>query len=187
MATADLLSSQDASAVIKDGRPPLLSTQEASEIIKKHFNFKKVNELSVKSFPSYRDRTYYFQGENPDESYHEFVFKLSNPLSTSLDVMEGVNEVMKHLNSHSLLSPYPLASHTGKELIELSSAELLYNTDHIQSDQKKKMKYPVYVLCFIPGQIFDHVDKAILTPALLSEVGELLGRIDKELMVIVTE
>lgn len=177
-----LLSSQDASAVVKEGRPPHLSTKKVSEIIKKYFNFKEVNELSVKSFPSYRDRTYYFQGENPDESNYEFVFKLSNPLSTSFDVMKGVNEVMKHLNSHSLLSPYPLASHTGAELVELSSAELLSNSDHTQSDQKK-MKYPVFVLSFIPGEIFDHVDKAILTPALLSEVGELLGKIDKELMV----
>lgn len=179
--TEGLFSSPDSSAVIRNGRPPLLSMQEVSKIIKKYFNFKHVDMLSIKSLPSYRDRTYYFQGENPDESNHEFVFKLSNPLSTPLDVMEGVNEVMKHLNSCNLHSPYPIASDTGKALVELSSAELLSDCNHSDS----KMKYPVYVLSFIPGQIFDHVKKEILTPVLLSELGELLGKIDKELMVII--
>ena len=181
MATESYFSSLDASTVVRNGRPPLLSIQEVSEIIKKYFNFKEVDVLSIKSLPSYRDRTYYFQGENPDESNHEFVFKLSNPLSTPLDVMEGVNEVMKHLNSCSLHSPYPVASNTGRALVELSSAELLSDSNH--SD--KKMKYPVYILSFIPGQIFDHVEKEILTPQLLGELGELLGKIDKELMVII--
>lgn len=167
---------------VAEGRPPLLSSKDASLIIKKHFNFDKVNESSIKSFPSYRDRNYYFQGESIGESEFEFVFKLSNPLSTPFDVMDGVNQVMKHLYSCSLLSPYPLTSRTGKELVELSGAELLSDTgsDHAEH---KNMKYPVYVLSFIPGFIFDHVDKKFLTPALLHEVGDLLGKIDKELMV----
>lgn len=49
--------------------------------------------------------------------------------------------------------------------------------------EENTLKYPVYLLSFIPGQIFDHVDKKYLTPALLYEIGELLGKIDKELMV----
>ena len=176
------LPTHDASLVVKEGRPPLLSNQEVTTIIKKHFNFKEVNELSVKCLPSYRDRTYYFRGETPNEANSEFIFKLSNPLATSFDVMEGVTEVMKHLNSCSLVSPCPLASTMGKELVELSSIDLLFNIDQILFD-KRKMKYPVYVLSFIPGYIFDHVEKTILTPAVLSEVGLLLGKMDKELMV----
>jgi Ser/Thr protein kinase RdoA (MazF antagonist) len=50
-------------------------------------------------------------------------------------------------------------------------------------DAENAMKYAVYVLSYIPGKIFDHVDKQCLTPALLHEIGELLGKIDKELMV----
>lgn len=167
------------------GRPPLLSNQDASNVIKKHFNFKKVNEDSIKTFPSYRDRTYYFQGECTDELNNEFVFKLSNPLSTSFAVMEGVIDVMKHLNSHSLFSPYPLASRTGKEIIHLSSPELLSEESSNEDDTNDKeiMKFPVCVLSFIPGKIFDHVDKKFLAPSLLYEVGELLGKINKELMV----
>lgn len=168
---------------VAGGRPPQLSNQDAAAIIRKHFNFKNVDELSIKAFPSYRDRNYYFQGEHTDKSNYEFVFKLSNPLSTTFDVMEGVNGVMKHLSTHSLLSPYPLPSHTGKDLIELSSAQLLSQESGDHDDDEKKMKYPIYVLSFIPGLIFDHVDKKFLTPSLLHEVGELLGKMDKELMV----
>ena len=163
------------------GRPPSLSKHEASVVLTKHFNFKVVNDISIKAFPSYRDRNYFFQGDYTGDSANSFVFKLSNPLSTSFDVMEGVNNVMKHLNSRGLLSPYPLVSHTGKDLIQLSSAELKEGTD---GEQGSTMKYPVFVLSFIPGQMFDHVDKKYLAPALLYEIGELLGRIDKELMVI---
>lgn len=163
------------------GRPPFLSDQQALGIIKKYFNFKEVDKTSIKEFPSYRDRNYYFQGECADESHHEFVFKQSNPLSTTFEVMEGVNAVMKHLHSRSLKTPYPLPSQKGSDLIELSKSELLSNTE--VDDNVPGMKYPVYVLSFIPGEIFDHVDKSSLTPELLTEVGEFLGKMDKELMV----
>ena len=163
------------------GRPPFLSTQQALAAIKKHFIFKEVDESSIKEFPSYRDRNYYFQGECTDESHSEFVFKQSNPLSTTFEVMEGVNAVMKHLHSRSLKTPYPLASKTGSDLIELSKSELLGSDDN--SAEPECMKYPVYVLSFIPGEIFDHVSKALLTPKLLFEIGELLGKMDMELMV----
>lgn len=163
---------------VAKGRPPSLTNEESSTVIARHFNFKEVNEASIKAFPSYRDRNYFFQGESTKSSDNEFVFKLSNPLSSSFSVMEGVNEVMSHLNSHSLQSPYPLSSRTGKDLIQLSSGELRGSTD-----DEKSMKYPVYVLSFIHGEIFDHVDKRYLTPELLYEIGELLGKIDMELMV----
>lgn len=144
--------------------------------------------LSIKAFPSYRDRNYYFQGDYTDHPKNSFVFKLSNPLSTSFEVMESVNHVMKHLHSRSLMSPYPLATQTGEDLIQLSSAQLKESeVDSIEYQVSNEgtdiMNYPVYVLSFIPGHIFDQVDKRHLTPALLCEVGELLGKIDKELMV----
>lgn len=165
---------------VAKGRPPSLTNEESSKVITRHFNFKEANDASIKTFPSYRDRNYFFQGESTESSDNEFVFKLSNPLSSSFSVMEGVNEVMRHLNSRSLQCPYPLSSHTGKDLIQLSSAQLKGSAD---DEDEKAMKYPVYVLSFIPGEIFDHVDKRYLTPELLYEVGELLGKIDKELMV----
>ena len=166
------------------GRPPFLSNQQALMMIKKYFNFKEVCETSIKEFPSYRDRNYYFRGEYTDESHSEFVFKQSNPLSTTFEVMEGVNAVMKHLHSRNLKTPYPLASRTGNELIELSRSDLLAGSANAATDEDVRCnKYPVYVLSFIPGEIFDHVEKHSLTPKLLSEIGELLGKIDKELMV----
>lgn len=106
-----------------------------------------------------------------------------NPLSTSYEVVEGIIKVMKHLTSHKLPCPHPIASCKGNEQIELSGAELLSEGGSYPGSDKERMKYPIYVLSFIPGQVFDHVDKKFLTPALLHEVGELLGKIDKELMV----
>jgi Ser/Thr protein kinase RdoA (MazF antagonist) len=178
------------------GRPPSLSKFETSALLVEHFSFRAVDDVSIKPFPSYRDRNCFFRGDHKTSAADAYVFKLSNPMSTSLDVMDGVNQVMKHLNSSNLLSPYPLASHGGNDLVQLSRVELKkdgYTENQLSKDtiltraepkdDQNTMKYPVYVLSYIPGQIFDHVDKQCLTPALLHEIGELLGKIDKELMV----
>ena len=165
------------------GRPPLLSNDMVSTVMTNYFNFKEVSQLSIRSLPSYRDRTYYLRGETYEDSLYEFILKLSNPFSTSLEVIEGVNEVMKHLYSCGLLSPYPLPSKSGKELVVLTSDALAKNGDQ-KEGVANGLKYPTCVLSFIPGHIFDHVDKVYLTPSLLNEIGVLLGKIDKELMVI---
>ena len=163
------------------GRPPFLSNHDVITLLTNYFNFKKVYESSIKSFPSYRDRTYYFQGEQSDEIVNGYILKLNNPLSTPVEVIDGVNKVMKHLHSRGLLSPCPLVSSTGKDYIKLACDELTSETGNI--DTINKQKYTVCVLSFIPGQVFDHVEKKFLTDTLLHEIGESLGKMDKELMV----
>ncbi len=165
------------------GRPPLLSASAVAQTVTKCFHFKMVDEATFKHLPSYCDRNYYFQGETTlEKGQEEFILKLVNPVCMSYEAIEGIIEVLKHLNSRGLLSPYPLSSRTGTDVIELSSAELLMKKAS-SNEGGEIMKYPVYVLSFIPGEIFDHVDKKYLTPALLYQVGEMLAKIDKDLMV----
>lgn len=164
---------------VAEGRPPFLTNEMVSQIVCKYFNFKSVHPTSIKSFPSYRDRTYYFQGEHADENDHEFILKISNPYSTPSEVIQGVNDVMKHLHSHGLKSPYPMPTRAGDDFISLTSNQLVPGS----CTGTEKLSYHVCVLSFIAGKVFDHVDKKYLTPILMHEVGELLGKMDKELMV----
>ena len=173
------------------GRPPVLRAQDVALIAARYFNFNVVHEDSLKPLPSYCDRNYYFQGEHRNDGGREFILKLANPLSTSYDVIRGIVRLMKHLNSKGLLVPCPLSGQTEEDAIQLSSTEMNKgdrecepsSAEGTDDEQGGTMKYPVFVLSFIPGQIFDHVNKKYLTPALLYEIGELLGRINKELVV----
>lgn len=164
------------------GRPPLLTHKAVSTLVKRYFNFTKVSEHTIKTFPSYSDRNYYFQGENPSERDCEFILKIINS-TTSYQAIDGIVNVMKHLNSQNLPCPGSLDSRTGENSIQLLRTELLSEPCTSSADSDNTMKYPVYVLKFVPGKLFDDVEKEFLTPALLQEVGSLLGKMDKELLV----
>ena len=43
--------------------------------------------------------------------------------------------------------------------------------------------YYVRVLMFVPGDLLHHVDRAYFVPPLLHSIGEMLGKVDKALMV----
>lgn len=178
------------------GRPPPLSRETISRITCKYFNFTKVHGDSIKSFPSYSDRNYYFQGKCMNAASLEFVLKLNNPLYTTFEEMKGICSVMEHLTSHGFSTQHPLTSREGSHIIKLTYAELSgtlednkgietrdSTTDTCGANKREPgFKYFVSVLSYIPGQLFDKVEKRYLTPKLLYEIGELLGRIDQELM-----
>ena len=165
---------------IAAGRPPLLTNKAVSALATYYFNFNSVKESTVKVLPSYYDRNYYLEGKHAVDNSRQFVLKLINPYSTSYQVIEGVIQVMKHLSLCGIACPHPVVSCTGKEVIKLSNTELL---THTNSQNEKSMKYPVFIVSFIPGEVFDHVDKKFLSPELISEVGEMMGKIDEELLV----
>ena len=160
------------------GRPPQLTASAVAMTIKKYFDFSEVYEQTCKVLPSWSDRIWYFQGKITEASAGEYVLKIINPEVASHKATEGALEVMKHLFSRHLLVPCPISSRTGRNSLLLSSADL-FSLE--QGD--KDMRYPVYLLSYIPGKLFDSLEKKHLTPALLYEVGELVGKIDKELMV----
>ena len=178
----------DTSTPTAAGRPPLLSAQQVCALVTRYFNLSNVCKNSVGNLPSYSDRNYHLQGESDDK----YVLKVMNPLCTSCVGVEGILQVLRHLDSCFLATtPHPMTTQSGEYLIELSSAELktgVANAELRTGDNELRtldLKYPVFLLTFIPGLMFDHVDKHFLTPALLYEVGELLGKIDLELMVCI--
>ena len=173
------------------GRPPPLSGEAVCKLICKHFNFKKVAENSVKSFPSYDDRNYYLCGEPWNADGSEFVLKLNNPSHASYQVVKGINNVLLHLNScgFNFSLPCPLLNSAGLNILELSAAELAEGDTSLSMSSwnpDPSMRYPVRVLSFIPGDLFDNAEKKFLTPTLMYEAGVTFATIDKELKVRVS-
>ena len=165
------------------GRPPPLTSQAVAALATTHFNFTTISESSVKSLHGYYDRNYYlqgrYQGGYQGGSHGQFVLKMFNPLSTPYRSVEGIIKVMKHLSSRGFVCPDPVVSRTGRELIELSTSELL---GEVSGDQTER-RYPVSILSYIPGEVFNQVEQEFLSAELMTEVGEWMGRLDKELMV----
>lgn len=192
------------------GRPPHLSNQDVSRVVCKYFNFTSVREDTIKGLPSYEDRNFYFVGSGDDGKEGEFILKLSNPHGILVEELQGINDLMKHLKSRGLSLVYPLASRTGVDIIPLSCDELMAEVfsevpSHTQTNQEmseRDMKYSnasgqpvechgsrgelmyyIRILAFVPGKIFHYVEKTSLVPSLMYEYGEMLGKMDKELMV----
>ena len=202
------------------GRPPQLPLKAITAIICRYFDFEEVYADSIKEFPSYDDRNYYFRGESLNAKGCEYVLKLSNPLNINLDEAIGLNSIMKHLSSCGFLTPYPQLSKSGSDAIQLTGAELKvisedYNKCSLETlselkvaksnsgshevgdgtgtitngsfysgkeESKSNFVYVIRVFSFIPGQLFDDVEKRFLTPGLVYTTGEMLGRLDKELV-----
>ena len=163
---------------VLSGRPPSLSNHTVAGLATTYFNFSSVAEYTVKCLPSYYDRNYYFQGQHNRDSGREFILKIFNPLSMSYQSTETVVQVLKHLYSREMKCPYPLVSHTGRELIKLSTDIL-----NPQAGESRTLEYPACILSYIPGEVISEVDKKFLTVELVSEVGELMATVDRELLV----
>lgn len=192
------------------GRPPELFNKDVSRVVCKYFNFTSVREDLIKSFPSYEDRNYYFIGSNDDYKDGEFILKLSNPHGILIEELQGINDLMNHLKSCGLSLTYPLPSQTGADIVSLSHAELIAEDlsgiqslsptnkeNEVNSMEKSNgmdasgqlpepqngLTYYMRVLAFVPGKLFHYVEKTCLVPSLMYEYGEMLGRMDKEMMV----
>ena len=188
------------------GRPPSLNAKEVVMVVCKYFNFKNVIEDSIKPLPSFEDQNVYFRGETLNGTISEFVLKLTNPLCTPTEVIKGLNAMMNHIRAcrFQFSTCYPLPCKDGTDVMHLTADELTnvnYSggwsnqvLDEIKSDssltmsstsscKQPELRYHVRVLVFIPGQVFDSVDKQHLTPALLQEVGEMIGKLNREVKV----
>lgn len=182
---------KDLAMTLASGRPPSLSPEAVCDLVRRQFNVSAIQD-SVKSLPSYEDKNYYLRGKVPDCNYSEFVLKVSNPVYTSFPVVKGLNDLMYHISSKKFKfsTPYPLLSSDGRGILQLASDELSLDTNGLDgvlpndTAIKQEMKYHLRLLPYIPGELFDHVEKQHLTPQLLNDVGEVLATIDKELKVI---
>ena len=184
------------------GRPPELSNSAIAKLVTEYFCFEAVDESSVKQFPSYDDRNFYFRGtpqnvasteqqptpstfeqEQPgQQSKAEFVLKLNNPIFASYDVIRGLNALLNHLHAHGCSRCIrPLPSRGGADVLEIPKSKLLsYDgcvepDDCHEADKFAESNLSVRVVTFIPGECLDEVDKRYLTPRLLYDVGQCIG------------
>ena len=182
---------------VSAGRPPALRIGAIVKLVKDFYHFEAIEEQSVKQFPSYDDRNFYFRGtrENPrstpsnsaNKSQGEYVLKLGNPLFYSLNVMKGINAMLNHLHSNEFSRCIrPLVSREGTDVMEISRKKLLeYQSDLKLPNAAKEAESNFYmrVVTFIPGECLDEVEKSHLTPRLLYDVGHCVGNADAILQV----
>ena len=169
------------------GRPPPLSEAAVSGLVCKYFQFCNVVQDSIKPLQSYYDRNYYFRGQLSGVESSEFILKVFNYVHISFEIVQEVTAAMKHINSCELFfsAPCALKSTNGNECILLTHDELtLKEAETVNSTpMKTEEAYSVRVLKYIPGEMFDEVDKRFLTPDLICEIGKMIGSIDKEFKV----
>ena len=176
------------STSILASRPPLLSNQTVAHLVAAHLGFTDVSETTIKTLPSYYDRNYSFQGRIKDSSSETYILKIVNPASTSYEVISGIVDILIHLYSCGFPCPKPVLH---DRLMELSESELTGMCEKTTSESqtteccegKNTTKYPVMVLTYINGHEFDRIERKLKTPDLLHEIGQLMGKMNKELMV----
>ena len=180
------------------GRPPLISDTSFINLVHECYDFKHVNESSVKRLPSYYDANFYFRGtvRNSDkgegtdctrsinDTEEEFVLKILNTFNTYERVV-GLSALWTHLQMKGLDYTRQLMNKRRSTVTTLTMQELLkLETDgpH-RAELKKSAVFSIRVMRFVPGEIFDKVDKKHLTPKLMYEVGAFIGKVDTALHV----
>ncbi len=158
----------------------LLANHIISKILLDHFEFKRVDESSIKFLPSYSDRNIYFIGERHAGGGDEYVLRAFNPLYSSFDSIKSIITVMKYLRLQGIPVPSLIGSKDGHDTIQLNRSELGFEQETTPGSMQS---YPLSILSYIHGQTLNHIEKKYLTPSLLHEVGVYLGTIDKELLV----
>ena len=170
------------------GRPPDLTPHAVADLVCKLFPFTTVEESSVTQFDSYDDRNFYFCGTLDHEALKdggcnssEFVFKLSNPLLASYEVTEGLNEIMCCINQKGFNCPCPLKGR-GKEIEKVPESELV----EVQAREvvgREERVFCARVVVFLPGELMDKVEIKYLTPELLYNIGNYVGRMNAAMQV----
>ncbi len=189
---------------LSEGRPPHLSGAEVSSLVLKYFNFSAVCEDSVKSLPGYDDRNYFFNGKTTSEKIEPFVLKVFNNIHSSVSEIEGCHQLIRCLHAANVISQVPKNSRTGEDVIVLETIQLKgiegsslavfsHNTDMRNSNLHGKpsketnsefpKSYAVSVLSFVPGDLFDEIDKKYLIPSVLRDIGIKAANMDKVLKV----
>ncbi len=158
----------------------------------------KVEEKSVKQFPSYDDRNFYFQGTLSDSfvpgcserveenkmGLEEFVLKINSTAFIPCKILDSLNNIMNHLKGKEVRCPYPLKSKNGKLLEICSESQLLRSEGSCESSGKER-EFGVRVLIFLPGELLDKIDRVHVTPKLMFETGQYFGKLDAALQVCV--
>ncbi len=180
------------------GRPPELLPETVSALVSKFYKFGAVQAASVKSFPSFGDRNYYFIAQSSNGNKGEYILKVSNPISIKIDQLYGINQLMSHLKSYGLCLGCPLTDRKGESVVvQLSKSQLVQMNQPVSSSNELgrtneavpsecepgELVYFLRVLVFVPGTTLHHVERHHFVPSLLYSIGEKLAKMDKVLMV----
>lgn len=187
------------------GRPPSLSNAAVAKLVKDFFPFKAVDELSVKQFPSYDDRNFYFRGtleeapswepsatcaantdpKSAEDFEKEYVLKLGNPMFASYEVLNGTNALLNHLHAKGFTRCIcPLVGRAGADVMVIARERLREYDSTLEVPEKMpEPNVHLRVVTFIPGECFDEVDKHYLTPRLLYDLGHCMGNVNSIMQV----
>ncbi len=162
---------------IAEGRPPALSNSTLVKVINKFYNFDTIDDDSIKHFPGYDDRNFYFVGTPAaSKKSTEFVLKIFNPLHSEHDVVVGISEVWAHIVSKGFNYSSYLHNCEGKAVSFVPKSlceEAAGSTE----------TYAVRILHYVSGELFDKIEKRYLTPKLMREAGAFLGKLNAALQV----
>ena len=190
------------------GRPPALGNASVVKLVRHLYNFLYIDVDSVKSLPSYDDRNYYFRGvetavhnssipqDGNDVQQHtgrdsipqanEFVLKTFNSLHTTVNTARGISAIWSHVQSKGFNYTEQLVNRQGSSIASLTVQELSKFEDEVSKSveiENGDLSCAVRVMRYIPGELFDKVDKKYLTPRLMYDVGALIGKVDAVLQV----
>ncbi len=167
------------------GRPPQLKPLSIVKLLKLHYGFQQADEDSVKHLPSYYDVNFYFRGiPNQDALEGEYMLKILNRAHISNEIAVGLSALWAHLNKKGLNYTNMLPNIQGDRVTTLTVQELVQFEEEQPSEAVLSLAFSIRVMRFVPGEVFDAVDKRYLTPSLLFDVGAFTGRIDTALQVI---
>jgi hypothetical protein len=183
---------------VTSGRPPSLGNEAVAKLVKDYFPFESVDEQSVKQFPAYDDRNFYFRGTleegvkpfatptaetDPKAAKNfekEYVLKLGNPLFASYEVLKGTNALLNHLHANGCIwCIRPLVGRDGTDVLVIAREKLCeYDSTLMLPEKVTEPNVHLRVVTFIPGECFDKVEKHYLTPRLLYDLGHHVGTAD---------
>lgn len=167
---------------IAEGRPPALSNTALVKLITKFYSFDSVDTDSIKHFPGYDDRNFYFRGVLcRTEKETEFVLKIFNQLHSSHEVVVGVSNLWTHLIKKGFTFSSYLRNTEGNAVTFVPKTQCHEND--ILGTLDKEDTYAVRILHFVQGELLDDIDKRYLTPKLMHNVGKFVGRVDAALQV----
>src|SRR5581483_10343415 len=139
---------------------PNLSEDDAKSLAERLF---RLHSNTILSLPSERDQNFYIK----DPSDKEFILKIAGP-AEKIETLDMQNKAMNYLNDRMGEGFFPRVCLTAsnEEIATITSASGLH--------------YCVRLLTYLPGRVFVNVRPH--SPALLRSLGELLGKVDAELM-----
>ena len=185
------------------GRPLALRNPALVKLIRNLYNFMHIDENSITNFPSFNDQIYYFRGiptplQNLNDvpngivsecvniegvQVDEFIFKIFNSSFTPLKHAEGYSAIWTHLLSKGFDYTEQIVTKQGRTLATVTAQELSQFETEASQIHDGDTPFAVRVMKYIPGELFDNVDKKYLTPRLMYNVGAFVGKVDAALNV----